>query len=348
MNKILFRLSALLCLHAALWAQGTSTLQGTARDTSGAAIAGVVVSATNTETNAVRKTVADETGAFLFPAMTPGSYLLEAEKPGFRKTTQRVTIQVSTPLTIEFKLEVGQVTETINVTAEAPAINTQNASLGNPFTETQIRQIPLQTRNVVELLSVQPGVTATGEVMGARRDQNNVTLDGVDINDNQRAGINTAGSGSGSNGNSPGDAGLTAALALPLDSLQEFRVTVAGQGADQGRSSGGQVTLVTKSGTNQFHGSLYEFNRNTALSSNNWFSNRAGIKREPLVRNQFGASIGGPVVKNRVFFFANWESRIDASGRAVVRTVPTETMKAGTLLARLSDGTVGTLSAADL
>jgi len=337
-----------LSLAASLWAQGTSTLSGTVKDTSGAIVPATVISATNVETNAVRKTVADDGGAYVFPAMAPGNYLLEAERPGFRKMNQRVTVQVNTPLTIDFSLEVGQVTETVNVTADAPPVNTQNATLGNPFTETQIRQIPLQTRNVVELLSVQPGVTATGEVMGARRDQNNVTLDGVDINDNQRAGINTAGNGSGSNGNSPGDAGLTAALALPLDSLQEFRVTVAGQGADQGRSSGGQVTLVTKSGTNQFHGSLYEFNRNTALSANNWFSNRAGIAREPLVRNQFGASLGGPVVKNRVFFFVNWESRIDASGRAVVRTVPTEALKAGTLQARLSDGTIGSLNTAEL
>lgn len=342
--------TSICLLLSSLWAlaQGNSTLQGTITDSTGATVPAAVVSVINQETSAARKTVANDLGTFTFPAMAPGSYMLEVETKGFRKTAQKVIMQVDTPLRVDVKLEIGQITETVNVTADAPPINTQNASLGNAFTENQIRQIPLQTRNVVELLSVQPGVTATGEVMGARRDQNNVTLDGVDINDNQRAGITAAGNGTGSNGNSPGDAGLTAALALPLDSLQEFRVTVAGQGADQGRSSGGQVSLVTKSGTNQLHGSLYEFNRNTALSANNWFSNRAGIKREPLVRNQFGASIGGPVIKNRVFFFANWESRIDASGRAVSRTVPSELMKAGTLQARLSDGTVGTLSPAEL
>src|SRR6185503_3168467 len=139
------------------------------------------------------------------------------------------------------------------------SINTENATIGNPFTETQVRSLPLQTRNVVELLSLQPGVTPNGEVVGAKRDQNNVTLDGVDVNDNQSD--NTQ------------NAGFKAALPVPLDSVQEFRTTVAGQGADQGRSSGGQVSLVTKSGSNEFHGSLYEYMRNTLTAANSWFSN---------------------------------------------------------------------------
>ncbi|MBY0373466.1 MAG: carboxypeptidase-like regulatory domain-containing protein, partial [Bryobacteraceae bacterium] len=317
-------------------------------DPQGAAIPEAVVTLRSTETSASRRAVTDGTGAFLFPAIVPGAYVLETQRPGFRTSTVNIKVQVDLAFTADIKLEVGQVTETVNVSADATTVNTQDATVGNPFTETQIRQLPLQTRNVVELLSVQPGVTATGEVLGARRDQNNVTLDGVDINDNQRAGIVDAGSGQGFNGNVPGDAGLTAALPLPLDSLQEFRVTVAGQGANQGRSAGGQVTLVTKSGTNSFHGSLYEFNRNTALTANNWFSNRARIRREALVRNQFGASLGGRIIKDRAFFFVNWERRIDASGQAVNRTVPTETLKQGILRFRQSDGTIGQLTPNEL
>jgi hypothetical protein len=195
-------------------------------------------------------------------------------------------------------MELGQVTETVNVSAEVAAVNTQNATMGSPFTETQVRQLPLQTRNVVELLALQPGVTSTGQVIGAKADQNNVTLDGVDVNDSQGAN------------------GFNAVLPIPLDSVQEFRTTVAGQGADQGRSAGGQVSIATKSGSNAFHGSLYEFHRNVKTAANNWFSNRAGIARENLIRNQYGASLGGPIIKNRAFFFLNWEDRKDRSASA--------------------------------
>ena len=195
--------------------------------------------------------------------------------------------------------------------AEALAINTQNASVGNPFTENQIKGLPLQTRNVVALLSLQPGVAPDGQVLGAKPDQNNVTLDGVDVNDNE------------------GNSGFNAVLPVPLDSVQEFRTTVAGQGADQGRSAGGQVSLVTKGGSNQFHGSLYEYMRNTYTAANSWFNNRAGVARTPLVRNQYGASLGGRLIRNRAFFFFNWEDRKDRSGSVVTRTVPSETYQAG-------------------
>lgn len=341
-------LCAFLFTATGLLAQGTSTLRGTVTDTLGASIPSAAVTIRNLETAATRGTLTDDRGDYLFPSLQPGAYAVEVQKEGFRTSNTKVTLQVNVPLTADVKLDLGQVSESINVEAEGATVNTVDATVGNPFTKTQILQLPLQTRNVVELLSVQPGVTSTGEVLGARRDQNNVTLDGVDINDNQRAGIASAGNSSGSNGNSPGDAGLTAALPLPLDSLQEFRVTVGGQGAAQGRSSGGQVALVTRSGSNEFHGSAYEFHRNTATAANNWFSNRARIKREPLVRNQFGVSLGGPIVKNRAFFFANWEQRIDASGRAQSRTVPTETMRQGIIRFRQSDGAIGQLTPAEL
>jgi hypothetical protein len=176
---------------------------------------------------------------------------------------------------------------------------------------------------------LQPGVTATGQVIGAKADQNNVTLDGVDVNDSQ------------------GTDGFNSVLPIPLDSVQEFRTTVAGQGADQGRSAGGQVSVVTKSGSNSFHGSLYEFHRNVKTAANNWFSNRAGIAREALIRNQFGASVGGPIVKNRAFFFLNWEDRKDRSAAAQSRTVPTQTYRDGSILLRTSAG-MQTLSAAEI
>jgi hypothetical protein len=213
-----------------------------------------------------------------------------------------------------------------------------------------VAALPLQTRNVVELLSLQPGVTTNGEVLGARRDQNNITLDGVDVNDNQSAGLvaqnTTIGTTyQGVNGNGANiNSGFNGVLAVPLDSVQEFRVTVGGLGADQGRSSGGQVVLITKSGTNQLHGSLYEYNRNTATSANTWFNNESGVPVQQLVRNQFGASVGGPIKKDRFFYFVNWEQRKDASSVAQVQAVPSESLKQGYLNVQLADGSVQTIS----
>ena len=211
-------------------------------------------------------------GQYQFLQLPPGTYSVIVHKPGFTTLSQsNVELLVNTPSNVDFHLEVGKTTEVANVVAEEPAINTTDASIGNAFSERQVRQLPLETRNVVELLSLQPGVTPTGEVLGARRDQNNITLDGVDVNNNQNSGLvaqnaNTGTGGfQGSNANgSTINSGFNAVLPIPLDSVQEFRVTVGGEGPGQGRSSGGQVVLVTKGGSNQLHGSLYEYNRKHA------------------------------------------------------------------------------------
>ena len=174
--------------------------------------------------------------------------------PGFSVFVRDLRLQVDTPATLNIALEIGQVSSSVSVTAETPLINTQTAAMGTAFTENQIRQLPLQTRNSVDLLGLQAGVSASGNVVGAKANQNNVTLDGVDVNDSQAAG-----------------GAFNSVLTIPLDSVQEFRTTTAGQGADQGRSSGGQVTIVTKSGTNAFHGSLYEYGRYSITAANGWF-----------------------------------------------------------------------------
>ncbi len=344
---------AALLSCAALWGQATTSLRGTVSDPQGAVIAGAVVTLTDAATGSIRKQTSDASGAYQFLQITPGSYQVKIEKEGFEVLTQTgLRLEVSTPATLDVKLNVGSVGTTVAVEADAAAINTVDATVGNPFTQTQVRQLPLQTRNVVELLSVQPGVTQTGEVLGARRDQNNITLDGVDVNQNQSSGIvNSGGNGNAGNGSTTTGtitAGFNAALAVPLDSVQEFRVTVGGQGANQGRSSGGQVSLITKSGTNNFHGSFYEYNRNTAFTANDWFQNRSGVPRTPLVRNQFGASLGGPIIKNRIFFFGNWERRIDASGRGTTRAVPSELLKQGILQVKLTNGNIVQLNPTDI
>jgi hypothetical protein len=315
----------------------TSSLQGLIQDAQGSAVPGALVIVTSQETSATRRTVADDSGSYSLLQVQPGTYKLEAQKAGFATYVSEVRMQVSVPTTLNIQLEVGQTTETVNVMAEASQVNTQDSTIGNPFTQMQVRELPLQTRNVVALLSVQPGVAPTGEVLGAKKDQNNITLDGVDANDNQNSGVTTTNT-----------TGFNSALPVPLDSVQEFRTTVAGQGADQGRSAGGQVSLITKSGSNQFHGSAYEYNRNTLTAANNWFSNRAGNPRAALVRNQYGASVGGPIVKDRAFFFFNWEDRKDRSASAQTRTVPSDSFKQGIIKVALTNGQTLSLTPSDI
>ncbi len=334
------------------YSQATTSLRGTVSDSQGLALPTAVLTLTNIENSASRKIVSDAVGEYVFVQIPPGTYRITAEKPGFTTATRNnIQLLVNTPTTLDLRLEIGATTETVNVMSEASTINTVDASVGNPLNEHQVRQLPLQTRNVVELLSLQPGVTSSGEVMGARRDQNNITLDGADVNNNQNSGLvsqNTStftGGFQGSNANgATTNSGFNAVLPIPLDSVQEFRVTVAGEGANMGRSSGGQVALVTKSGSNQFHGSLYEYNRNTHTAANTWFYNQAGVPRQPLIRNQFGASAGGKIVRDRLFYFFNYEQRTDASGVAQVRAVPSDTLRQGILTFQLDDGSVQTLT----
>jgi len=352
-----FRRSALLfgCLLAAAWmiyAQATSSLHGTVTDPTGAVIPTAIVTLNNSATGLSRQVVTDNSGAYQFLQVPPGEYTLTAAKPGFAKATrEHVPLQVNVPATLDLQLDVGTTGEQVNVSAEAATVSTTDASIGNAFTEHQVRQLPLDTRNVVELLSLQPGVTATGEVLGARRDQNNVTLDGVDVNDNENSGIagpRTDGQGSNANISDSPISGFNSVLPIPLDSVQEFRVTVAGQGADEGRSSGGQVVLVTKSGTNQLHGSAYEYNRNTVFAANSFFNNFNGVERTALNRNQFGASLGGRIKKDRAFYFFNYERRIDASAAPEQRVVPSESLKQGILTFADASGNTYTLSPSEI
>src|SRR6202049_3203148 len=342
-------------------AQSTTSLRGVITDPSGGVIPDATVSIINGDNGFLRRNVSDASGEYKFLQIAPGTYKVMAEKEGFATMTRSdVKLLVNTPTTLDLAMAVSATGEVVNVASGVSQVNTTDARMGNPFSEMQVRQIPLQTRNVVELLSVQPGVTSNGEVLGARRDQNNVTLDGADVNNNQNSGLvaQTTATGmggyQGSNANGVNiNSGFNAVLPIPLDSVQEFRVTVAGEGPNQGRSSGGQVTLVTKSGTNQLHGSLSEYNRNTATSANTWFNNQAGVPVQPLVRNQFGASAGGKIVRDRAFYFFNYEQRQDGSGVSQVRAVPSDTLRQGLFTFVMSNPPSGvspiqTLTATDI
>jgi len=190
MKKILLVLLVVFLGTLSSYAQSTTSLRGVITDSSGGVIAGASVTMASTENGGARSSVTDANGVYNFPQVVPGTYRLVAEKSGFAKMTRtNITLLVNTPSTLDLVMVVGATGDVVNVQAEVSQINTTDASLGNPFSEMQVRQIPLQTRNVVELLSVQPGVTSNGEVLGARRDQNNVTLDGADVNNNQNSGL---------------------------------------------------------------------------------------------------------------------------------------------------------------
>jgi hypothetical protein len=307
---------------------GTSSVRGTVTDSQGRSVAGATVTLTNTERNFTRTQTSNESGEYAFAAIPPGTYRVEAEASGFKKASiTDVRALVETPTEINVQLEVGNVNEVVNIIAgsEAP-LNTSDASIGNTFESRRIEQLPLNARNVVGLLSLQPGVTRTGYVNGGRSDQANVTLDGVDNNEQQR-GLDVV-----------TDEAFASILRSTPDSLQEFRVTTTNPNADQGRSSGAQVTLVTKSGTNDFHGSLYEYHRNTVTSANDFFNNAAGVERPQLLRNIFGGSVGGPIKKNRAYFFFNYEGFREATGTSVVREVPLPSLGQGIVRYRSDSG----------
>src|ERR1044071_4241718 len=307
---------------------GTSSIRGTVADAQGRAVAGATVTLTNVERNFTRTQTSNDAGEYAFAAIPPGTYRIEAEASGFKKASvTEVRALVETPTEINVQLEVGNVSEVVTIIAgsEAP-LNTSDATIGNTFESRRIEQLPLNARNVVGLLSLQPGVTRSGDVNGGRSDQANVTLDGVDNNEQQR-GLDVV-----------TDEAFASILRSTPDSLQEFRVTTTNPNADQGRSSGAQVTLVTKSGTNDFHGSLYEYHRNTVTSANDFFNNAAGVERPQLLRNIFGGSLGGPIKKNRAYFFFNYEGIREATGTSVVREVPLPTLGQGIVRYRSDSG----------
>src|SRR5579863_4549035 len=338
---LLFAILLTLALNGTAFSQTSSTsLQGTVTDPGGNAIPGATVVLSNSESTLERTMVTGAQGEYRFLALPPGKYNLAVTFKGFTRHEETgLQLLVNTPATANVQLKVGATTESVTVSSEASIINMVDASLGNTFGETQVKELPLEGRNVPDLLSLQAGVaytgnrsdlsdhgavedqdTRNGEVNGARSDQSNITLDGVDVND-QSSGY-----------------AFDSVLPITPDSVQEFRVTTSNYNADQGGGSGAEVALVTKSGTNAFHGALYESHRNTITSANDYFVKQAELasgepnKPDKLLRNIFGASVGGPLKKNRLFFFANYEGTRRREEQSTVRTIPSLAMRDGVLL----------------
>jgi len=339
-NLLISSLVATLLAAAGVRAQvGTTSLRGTVGDKSGAVVANAKVTLINAGQALTREMNTSNTGEYEFLALPPGTYNLTVEMGGFRKFDNRnVQLLVNLPATLNVTLEVGVTSQTVEVSAQAVTLNTTDATLGIAFDENQVKQLPMEGRNVPDLLSLQAGVlytgnrsdinqeidTRNGAVNGARSDQSNISLDGMPVNDS-------------------GGHAFKSVLPVTLDSVQEFRVTTTNYNADQGGSSGAQVALITKSGTNAFHGSAYEYHRNTYTSANDYFVKNAELQSgQPnvppkLIRNVFGGSLGGPLMKDRWYFFLNYEGARRAEETSELRTIPTDSLRDGVVFYQCKD-----------
>jgi len=323
-----FRVACMLLLCVSLGVQGfaqvnTASLTGLVSDPTGAAVTGANVTAKNRATNVEASATTDSSGYYTFASLPVGGYTLTVEVQGFKKTVQdNVALEVGQKARIDFTLAVGAIGETSTITASAPILTTQEATTGGVIENKLVTDLPLSARNWDDLIALVPGVqadryteegggTANGRtgganVHGVRSLQNNFVLDGVD-----------------NNSISENVQELTTQVVRPsVDSIQEFKVSTNPYSAENGRSPGSLVSVTTKSGGNSFHGTAYEFLRNRIFDANNFFNNRAGVKKPQNIQNQFGANIGGRILKDRLFFFFNYEGTRIRKGVTRLGNVP--------------------------
>jgi len=289
---------------------------GTVTDQTGAVAPKANLQLQNAETGAVLDTKSDDAGGFVFPVVNAGNYRITVKLAGFRiAVVAQIAVDVEKTTTVPVSLEVGGDTEVVEVRATATAhLQTTDAQIGNVLSTDSIMRLPALQRNAIELMNLQPGVVAGGaglamRVSGAVDDQNTVTLDGIDITQNLVA--------------------TGTSIPTPDDSVEEFRANVANPGATLMRASGGQITLIGRRGSNNFHGALYEYLQNNDLNANTWDNNRAGLAKAIIHDNRFGGRLGGAIKKNKTFFFANYEARRFDSVSQVTRTVPTALLRQG-------------------
>lgn len=296
---------------------------GLVADPSGAAISNATVKLTSEGTGTTFTTVTGNAGAFSFEAVQPGQYEVTVEAPGFRRfVSHNNAVTIGQPTTVNVKLEVGAVTESVNVSSVAEAVQTStSANFGNVITEKTIKDLPIvgtRGRNPLGLIDLQPGVIDTQSisggavvVFGARDRAWNITLDGIDNNESSSGGSNFA------------------PLRANPDSLAEFRVITSNPSAEYGRSSGGQVAMITKSGTNEFHGGAFEFYRTPRFNANEWQNNFNSVGKRQFVQHIFGGDVGGPIWKNKTFFFVSVQALTALSTTSVTQNVYTQSARQG-------------------
>lgn len=325
------RVHVLVLFFVTLFAPGASaqtaaTISGTVHDQSAAVLPGVTVTARSGETGLARTTVTGPEGRFVIAQLPPGVYEIRAELEGFKPHVRpEVQLAVAQSLTLNITLQVGDLTVVDVVQGEIPAVNTSTPELSYLVTAEQIEHIPLNGRNYTDLALLQPAVNAF-----PHRDGGSVVAHGLGMSINgQDPRSNTyLLDGTLMNDFTNGPAGSAAGTALGLDTIREFRVQSNAYSAEFGRNSGGQINVVTKSGTNQFSGSLFEFHRNDAMDASNYFD--TGDKPD-FHRNQFGGTLGGPISTDRAFFFLGYEALIERLGRTISTVVPDDDARLGIL-----------------
>jgi hypothetical protein len=312
-------LLAFVSVSTLLVAQNVASITGVVTDQTGAVIPNVDVKLSNPQTGVVYKTITNAQGSYTLAQIKPGpGYKIEFTHTGFKaEVVSGLYLNVEATRVQNAQLGAGADVETVEVNAASQTVtlDTTDATVGNNFQVQFMNDLPVEDRSNPSALFVQqPGVTLDGAVTGARTDQNRVTVDGLDVNDY-----------------ATGEFGAIVANA-PVDSVQEFRGVSAGFLSSSAGGGGGQFELVTKSGTNSFHGSLVEYHRDTDLEANDWFNNNSGVPRPPLIRNQFGGSVGGPILKDKLFFYFDLNARRDTLSYVQSRTVPISTQLASNLV----------------
>jgi len=307
-----------------------ATLTGTVKDSSGAFIPNAQVAITDMATGVTRTVSPGGAGLYTAPNLLPGGYEIRVTAMGFSTQLQKgVSLTVGAQQVLDFTMQVGQMNQTIEVTTEAPTVQLTSSELGATVNATTVRELPLNGRSWTDLAALQPGVVGATthakldvnrgfgsqlSISGARPQQNNYRLDGISINDYANGG---PGSVLGEN--------------LGVEAIQEFSVLTSNYSAEYGKTSGGVVNAISRSGTNQFHGSVYEFLRNSALDANNFFDNANGVSKPPFRKNQFGVSAGGPIRKDRTFIFGDYEAIRQSEGTTQTASVPSANARLGIL-----------------
>jgi hypothetical protein len=313
-------LLTLLCFAFSVLAQPpVSRLEGTVEDPSGGAVIGARITAENRQTGFNAAVLSNSHGLYVFLSLPPGTDSVRTEAPGFRGTElSGVVLDVSSTVTAHIRLELGATSETINVVPKETPVELADAQGGGIVARRDIEVLPQQERNPMKLAVFEPGLQVTAgsvglsHVNGARQGSNEVKLDGIDINE-------------------PVSPALGYSTPIPSDLVEEFRVITYAAKAEYGRNSGAQIEIISRSGTNQLHGGLFEYLRNTALNANDFFNNATpgGIPRPKLIYNAFGASLGGPVRRSRTFFFASWQENRENQEVPRNSLVLTDTAKSG-------------------
>ncbi|MFN7919674.1 MAG: TonB-dependent receptor [Bryobacteraceae bacterium] len=297
---------------------GGGTIGGAVTDPTGAAVPGAQVSVESTDTGLVRRAETGTAGLFTFPRLPAGAYRVSVQKEGFRAVLrERLALSVGGLLVVDVHLETGSVTDSIQVTAETPVIESTRSQTSTVVTEKLVRDLPINGRNFLDFALLTPGVVSDRRVgdlsfSGQRGPANSLLVDGMDSNSTFW-------------GQSAGRAGFRNPYSFSQDAVQEFQVNANGYAAELGRATGGVVNVVTKSGTNELHGAGFWFFRDRAMNANAFFNNAASIPRQPYHFNQFGGNLGGPVLKNRLFFFYNYDGQRNTSPNPVYFPIPAPT-----------------------